>query len=99
MVDRRANLASHVNTKVDTSASVRYGSGHERIRGLWLLLRIAADGVGIEEYIKDECVWFCFPCIGDNTVSELGRTIQKRDSGRGIRCSLSKREKPRSPRE
>ena len=56
------NLVSHVNTKVDTSAGVRYGSGHERIRCLWLLLRITADGVGIEKDIKDECVWLCFPC-------------------------------------
>lgn len=93
MGDGRANLASHVNTKVDTSASVRYGSRHECIRGLWLLLRIAADGVGIEKDIKDESVWFCFPCIGDNTVSELGRTIQNRDilgGGHAVRCRSTK---------
>lgn len=78
------DLASHVYKKVNTSTGVRQGSRHERIRGLWLLLRIAADGVGVEKDIEDERFWFCFPCVVNNIVSEPDRTLYTSDTGMRI---------------
>ena len=47
------------------SPGVRYGSGHEGVRSLWLLLGVAGDGVGIEEELEDERFRLCFPCVVD----------------------------------
>lgn len=65
------DLGSHIYRKVDMSTGVRYGSGHEDVGGLWLLLGVAADGVGIEEELKDESFWLCFSCMVNRVVSEL----------------------------
>jgi hypothetical protein len=48
------------------------------------LLGIAADGVGIEKDIKDERFWLRFPCVVNNTVSELDKTIYNGDFGKRI---------------
>ena len=84
------DLASHVYKKVNTSSGIRQGSRHERIRGLWLLLGIAADGVGVEKDIEDERFWFCFPCVVNNTVSGLDRTIYNSDTGTRIHVLRSR---------
>lgn len=53
------------------STGVSYGGRHEGIRSLWLLLGVTGDGVCIEEDLKDERFWLCFPCVVNDIVSEL----------------------------
>jgi len=35
------------------------------------LLRVTADGVGIEKDLEDEGLWLCFSCMVNKVVSEL----------------------------
>jgi hypothetical protein len=66
--------------------------------------------VGIEKDVKGEHFWLCFPCVVNNIVSELDRTIYNSDPGRRIHVLETRhnfdrskwklvREEPRHPRE
>jgi len=78
------DLGSHIYRKFNIATGVRYGSGHEDVGGLWLLLRVAADGVGIEEDLEDEGFWLCFSwLIGLLVSSEVRATARARQTLKG----------------
>lgn len=52
------------------ATGVRYGGGYEDVGSLWLLLGVAADGVGIEEDLEDEGFRLCFPCMVNRVVGK-----------------------------
>jgi hypothetical protein len=75
MESGKTDVASHVHGKVNISTGICYGSRDEDIRSLWFLLGVAGDGMCIEEDLKDERLWLCFPCVDNNTVSELDQEM------------------------